>query len=135
MRTRNVFFGSNAWQEYAQTDSQNTINSAVGQWTIEQLYQVTSGLPEALALPQIYCEGQAQSWVEVRRYRPIRFLGVLSENASNQRQACGGDNAPETGFPWRRSWTELDSALRTATPTAYPNNVSRIVTTFNYPNE
>lgn len=134
VRTTNVFFGSNAWQEYAQTDAQNTINSNVGQWTIEQLRLVAYGLPEARAIPQIYCEGQAQSWVEVRRYRRIIFAGVLSENASDQRLACGGDT-PVPGFTWNRSWTELDSQLRTAGPTGYPNHVSSAVTTFNYPDD
>jgi hypothetical protein len=98
----NYDFGNNPYSEYP------------SQWTVNQTWQVAWGRPPAYNLPEIYCTGSgwAQSWVGIRQYASMSFLGVTSTDG--QAAPCG------TGLTWQQSWNSLNNAL---TGAGYPDSV------------
>jgi hypothetical protein len=106
-------FGSDANAEYSPT------------WSIDQVWQVSWGLTEAIAFPEIFCAGQPAQWVHVYQHEPLIFDAVTSENAATF-QYCNGHSANQT-YTWQESWNNLNNALVNA---GVSNHVKPIVTIF-----
>ncbi len=96
----NYDFGTNPHSEYP------------SQWTVHETWQVAWGRPPAYNMPEIYCPGIAQTWVTIRQYMPMSFLGVTSTDG--QPAPCG------TGYTWQQSWNSLNNAL---TGAGFPDSV------------
>lgn len=118
---RNINFGSNVYVEYQP------------EWTRDQLYRVSGAYP-SVALPQIYCTGQPEGWVDMRRDYFIRYFGVTATDGIGR---CGEDeNAPKM-LEWYEAWDTLYEALSQAIPQSgdkypapYPESLLSSVSNF-----
>lgn len=118
---KNINFGSHARAEVSGDDAELR-----GQWNDDQLFRVSYGRDTAVVSPQMYCDGNAIPWVDLREeFPPLGFVGVTADdNPDDQKTIC-----PSRRLHWRGSWLELESAL---TEAGYRNHLRRSVSAFNY---
>ncbi|NJL33946.1 MAG: hypothetical protein HC893_08895 [Chloroflexaceae bacterium] len=109
-----VNFGSHAFAE-------NNVD-----WTERELYRVTTGIENAVVLPQVYCDVEVYTtkWADFRSSYEIQFQGVTSDNQGGS-EFCDGDPT----LAWDVAWTTFDTTLTNA---GYPNNVNPAVSSFVY---
>jgi hypothetical protein len=95
-----------------------------GTWSIDQVWQVSWGLSEAIAFPEIYCRGQPPEWVAVYQHKPLYFAAVTDESAAITN--CYGSSQNHT-YSWQGAWNALNNALVNIGVT---NHVEPVVTIF-----
>lgn len=108
----NINFGSHAPTERPQ------------QWTNAQIYEISYGRPEGYSLPQIYCEGQIQSWVNQVSEYPMSFLGITSTNGVG---TCGEDDDSPAMFFSLEAWLAFNTALSNA---GFGNTLDEYIASF-----
>ncbi|HEX8938657.1 MAG TPA: hypothetical protein VF763_00720 [Candidatus Limnocylindrales bacterium] len=102
----------------------NAENSSL--WSVAQVYDVSWGIGAAVPLPEIYCSGQQQEWVGIRRYGTMTFFGVSSENGAYFGNGCNGSSYTNT-YTWQQSWNNLNNSLTSA---GYSNDLYSVATIF-----
>lgn len=98
---------------------------------LEQVYQLSWGLPNTRALPQIYFAPYAQEWFNVRRYaqeqhrEQMDIAGVMTGCRDQQRAGCSFNDPrhwseypvgePQTTLPPAQGWLALYETLNAST--------------------
>jgi hypothetical protein len=100
-------------------------------WTVDDVWYISAGAPNTLALPEIYLTGgiHADQWyrVSLRGYtahgKRIDFAGTLTQFAACQERGCAGtDNTPAQGWSQLRSAVNAD--IRTATSVPWSSDIT-----------
>ena len=91
-------------------------------WKVEDVWYISAGARNTLALPEIYLTGgiHADQWYRVSLHgytahgRRIDFAGTLTQFAACQERGCiGTDNTPAQG--WSQLYNAVNADIRTAT--------------------
>ncbi len=93
--------GSNYF-DYGSADGCGGSGSCAGNWTTNEVYDVAYGYWGAIAMPEDYCSGDAQDWLNVESTAGyISFSGVTSDSSAT----CNGSPS----FSAQQSWNHFTS--------------------------
>lgn len=100
-------------------------------WTVEDVWYISAGANNTLALPEIYLTGgiHADQWYRISLHgyiahnRRIDFAGTLTQYAACQERGCAGtDNTPAQGWSQLHRAVNLD--IRTATEVPHSSDIT-----------
>jgi hypothetical protein len=100
-------------------------------WTVDDVWYISAGARNTLALPEIYLTGgvHADQWYRVSLHgyivhgKRIPFAGTLTQYAACQERGCNGtDNTPARG--WSQLNTAVNLDIRTATTISFSSDIT-----------
>jgi hypothetical protein len=103
----------------------NPLQGPANGWKVEDIWHISAGTPNTLALPEIYLTSgiHADQWYRVSLHgfimhnKRIPFAGTLTQFAACQERGCAGtDNTPARGWLQLRSAVNLDFRTVTEVP-------------------
>lgn len=100
-------------------------------WTVDDVWYISAGAPNTLALPEIYLTSgiHADQWYRVSLHghithnKRIPFAGTLTQFAACQERGCAGtDNTPAQG--WLQLRNAVNADIRTATAVPFSSDIT-----------